>query len=457
MNEHNEDDLYGGDPAQRVGNGPEGKAPAGKLENVAALGRNPKTSRVIIATVGAVVLVGSIAVISIVSNNKDANRPTPAELSGGSAVGSTPALGDDRNAALADSEQYKGIVAAASRERSVDALQSGASAQPLAATVEYGLQPTPTPGEAAASAAKAEEARLQQQSMERAQAQAMAAQQAQAGQQSSAPQQNPQGDQLYQLQMTNAQSAMAQLLAPRARGSQAFPLVDAQTAGGSVQQVASRVDGAGQAGQGVVSGAGATVNPAAASQVTLIGAGVIESARLDMGANTDVGGDFVATLLTGKWAGAKLIGSVQRRGELAALTVRTMSMPAQGVSVPATAVILDSETAEGGTATDVDRKLFVKYGIKPLAAGFSAVAEVLKNAGTTVVVNGSTATTTQPELTGKQTGQLIAGAAAQQVSSDANALDTTPTVRVKRGAIVGVFFTQDVLYTPQRTESSRTP
>jgi hypothetical protein len=452
MNDNEDDDLYGGDePAQRVGNGPEAKAPAGKLENVAALGKNPKTSRVIIATVGAVVLVGSIAVIGIVSKNKRAEAPPPAELSG-AAVGSTPALGEDRSAALADSAQYKDIVAAASKERSKTALENGESAQPLAATIESTLKAAPTPAEAAASAAKAEEVRLQQQALEQAKAQALAAQQMQAQQQQQGyQQQNPQGDQVYQQQLTNAQAAMAQLMAPRARGSQVYGLVDAQTTGGGLQQVSLQGGGAGQAGTagGASSGSSTATAAAAAGHVTLIGAGIIESARMDMGANTDVGGDFVATLLTGKWAGAKLIGSVQRRGELAAMTVRTMSLPAQGVSVPATAVILDPETAEGGTATDVDRKLFIKYGVKPLAAGFAAVADYLKNSGTTVVVNGETVTTSQPELTNKKAGQIVAGSAAQQVSADANALDTTPTVRVRRGAIVGVFFTQDVLYSPK--------
>lgn len=462
MNE-GEDDLYGDDeaaaPVQKVGDGAVNKPPAGKMENVAALGRNPKTSRVIIATVGAVVLVGSIAVIGIVSKRNKPEAAAPAELSG-AAVGAPPVLNDDKGSPLGGSDQYKDIVAAASKERSQDALANGTSAQPLAATVESTLKSAPTPAEAAASAAAAEKARLDLQEAERAKAMALAAQQAQAtypqngaGYQQVQYQQpqNPQGDQVYQQHLTNAQAAFAQLMAPRARGAQVYGLVDVQSGAGGTQATGPQSGGT-QVAAAANSGAAGSQGAATASsggQVTLIGAGVIESARLEMGVNTDVGGDFVATLLTGRWAGAKLIGSVQRRGELAALTVRTMSLPAQGVSVAATAVILDPETNEGGTATDVDRKLFIKYGVKPVAAGFAAVADYLKNSGTTVVVSGETVTTSQPELTNKKAGQIIGGAAAAQVSSDANALDTTPTVRVRRGAIVGVFFTQDVLYSPK--------
>jgi intracellular multiplication protein IcmE len=199
-----------------------------------------------------------------------------------------------------------------------------------------------------------------------------------------------------------------------------------------------------------VVGASATTAAATPTQLTLLGAGAIESARMDTGLNTDIGGDFGATVVTGKYAGAKLVGTYSRKGELAVGQVRLMAFPNQGVSVPVNAVILDPETAEGGTASDVDRKLFVKYGIKPLAAGFAAVADYLKNSGTTVVVDGQTVTSTQPELTNKRAGQIVVGSAAQQVSSDANALDTTPTVRVRRNTIVGVFFTQDVVYTPKQ-------
>jgi intracellular multiplication protein IcmE len=241
---------------------------------------------------------------------------------------------------------------------------------------------------------------------------------------------------------------MVQLMSNRTRGTGVYSMVDqAQgAASGGVQQTAYQQGGA-QAGG---AGAQAAVAAATPTQYTLIGAGDIQAARVETGVNTDIGGDFGATLLTGKYAGAKLIGSVQRRGETAQMTVRMMSMLEQGVSVPAAAVILDAETAEGGTATEVDRKLFIKYGIKPIAAGFAAVADYLKNSGTTVVVNGETVTSSQPELTNKKAAQIIAGSAAQQVNTDANALDTTPTVRVRRGAIVGVFFTQDVLYTPKK-------
>lgn len=458
MNENESEDLYGdGESAQRVGNGPESKAPASKLENVSAVMRNPKASKVIIATVGALVVVGGLLIVAITSRNSPQQTATPPQLSGAN-VGTAPSsLSDDPNKSLAESKQYQEMVAAAGRDRAQAARDAGQSTQPLATTVEQSLTKVPTPAEAAASAAQAEQLRQQQAATAAAQAAAQAA-----------AMQQPQGyaqpnaqDPAYQQMQQNAQQAIAQLMAPRPRGSQSFAMVDTNAIQAAAQ---AQAQSAGQAAPGVVRTAMAAPIQAAASaplpgigasaagnadQVTLISAGLIESARIDTAVNTDVGGEFGATLLTGQFAGAKLIGTVQRKGELAQMSLRTMSLPGQGVSVSAAGVILDAQTAETGTATDVDRKLFVKYGVKPLAAGFAAVSDYLRNSGTTVVVNGETVASTQPELTSKKTAQIIGGAAAQQVNSDANALDTTPTVRVARGAVVGVFFTQDVLYSPR--------
>lgn len=463
-----EEDLYGDvDDVQRVGNAPAGSSPPSKMENVAALGKNQKTSRVIVATIGAVAVVGAIAVVGIMSRNKNAAPPLPAELSG-AAVGPAPqGYSEDRSAALGGSKQYQDIVVAAGKDRLNEAQQSGVSSQPLAVTVESALSPTLTPAEQAASAAATAQQVAVEQASVRARAELQEAQQRQQVQQATQPQYqqadngsaNQQPDPAYVAMLTNAQTAMSALLTPRGRGAMVVSLNDTAVPSGNIQQVGLQTGGRGvlpgsvpAAAQGQIQGpvqAGGGAPPDA-TQYTLIAAGEILSARIDTGMNTDVGGDFGATLLTGRYAGAKLIGTFQRAGELAAGTIRMISMPGQGVSIPATAIVLDAETGESGTATDVDRKLLVKYGIKPLAAGFAAVAQYLTSSGSTVVVNGETVTSTKPELTGKRAGQLIAGSAAQQVNVDANALDTTPTVRVKRGAIVGIFFTQDVLYTPKR-------
>lgn len=442
MSENLYDDEADGEGAQQVGNGPVGKQPAGKMENVTALTQNPRTRRVVIATVCAVGLVGAITLISIFSKNRQAAPAPPAALTGASVGPAPTSLDEKQNQALADSAAYQDMVAKAGAQRASEAAQNGQSTQPLSATVEAALRPNQTPAEREEAEAKARKEKAEAEALAAAQRQAMELAQRQSAGQAGNAQVAQVQDQTQQQMLQVASQAIHDLSANRARGAAVYAMFDGSQA---------------PAGAGVSTGSygrdGAVLQaqPQAqvARQVTLIGAGSIEAARIDTGVNTDVAGDFGATLVTGPYAGAKIIGTVQRRGETAALTCRTLAFPNQGVSVPATCSILDAETGEGGTASDVDRKLLVKYGIKPIAAGFAAVADYLKNSGTTVVVNGQTTVTSSPELTGKKAAQIVGGSAAQQVNTDANALDTTPTVRVRRGTVVGVFFTQDVLYSPK--------
>ncbi|MFK4705808.1 hypothetical protein ABIC83_002647 [Roseateles asaccharophilus] len=438
------DDEGGAELPQQVGNGPSGKQPPGKMENVTALTQNPRTRRVVIATVAAVAIVGAITIISIVSKNRQTAPAPPAALTGVS-VGQAPSsLDDKQNAALAQSREYQEIMAKSGAQRASEAAQNGQSTQPLAATVEAALQPNQTPAEREEAEAKARKEKAEADAVATAQRQAMELAQRQgAVQQAGNVQVAQQPDPAQQQMMQTAAQAIQALAANRGRGAAVYAMSDSTQA-----PVATQVSAGGYTRVGATSQQ-VSAQQAAPPQLTLIGAGSIEAARIDTGVNTDVGGDFGATLLTGRYAGAKIIGTVQRRGETAAMTCRTIAFPDQGVSIPATCSILDAETGEGGTASDVDRKLLVKYGIKPIAAGFAAVADYLKNSGTTVVVNGQTTVTSSPELTGKKAAQIVGGSAAQQVNTDANALDTTPTVRVRRNTVVGVFFTQDVIYTPK--------
>ncbi|MEJ6002667.1 DotG/IcmE/VirB10 family protein [Paucibacter soli] len=445
----NENPLFDDEPVdddvQHVGNGPISTAPPSKLENVTGLTKNPKTRRVVIFTAGAVLVVGAIATMGVISKNRRPAPEPPASITG-AAVGQAPtSLDETANPALAQSTQYQDIVAQAGAQRASEAAQSGLSTQPLAATVEASLRQSKTPAELEEIAAKERKADQESKALGDAQRQMVeiANRQAVAQGQVAAPTQVSMQDPAYQQMMQNAQQAILALSANRARGSQVFAMVD--NAQATPVQAGTTAPMTGSQRQVMSPVAQQVQNP----QYTLIAAGSIESARIDTAVNTDVGGDFVATLVTGRYAGAKLIGVVQRRGELAQMTCRTISFPNQGVSLPASCTVLDAETGEGGTATEVDRKLLTKYAIKPLAAGFAAVGDYLKNSGTTVTVNGSTTVSSQPELTSKKASQIVAGSAAQQVNTDANALDTTPTVRVHRGAVVGVVFGSDVVYTPK--------
>ena len=198
-----------------------------------------------------------------------------------------------------------------------------------------------------------------------------------------------------------------------------------------------------------VNTSGTTSGLSAGVSKTIIAAGTIGAVKTLTGINTDIGGDFVSELLTGPYAGASIVGSYRRVGTLASLTFKSITIKGMGLTLPIVATGLDATTLDAATATDVDRKLLVKYGVKPLAAGLAALGTAFSLTGTTVNINGSAVTNTQTELSRDAAGGVVLGAAAKQLTNDVDALDTTPTVRVAPHTVLGIMFVSDVIYTPK--------
>jgi hypothetical protein len=439
-------DPYDEEPVQKVGNGPDEQRPKTKAENISALTQNPKTSKVLILTVASVGIVILLVILIFVSRKN--TTVVPPELQGVS-VGRSPQLTGTRlPGGQVESAGYEEMVDQVNKDRAKQAEQSGKSAIPLASSVERTLAPAKTPAELEKEAA--ENAMMTPPPVVSNAPSANPPIQ----QQIIAPMNQEQYNQMRQV----AGEAVSSLLATRPRGTQSFEI--------SVQKVSSPAQDSfqgGRSGQFALTNDPSVANlPSLTSQQqqniaqnqntqkTLIPAGMIYAARLDSAVNTDIGGDFVATMVTGPYAGARLIGSSKRASDSAAsMQFRSMSLPNTGITIPIAAIALDAGTMEAATATSVDRKLFVKYGVKPLAAGLAAVGQAIGTAGqTTISSGGQTTTVTQPMDTETMRNVAI-GAAAKQLISDADALNVTPTIRVSTGSVVGVMFTADVFYSPK--------
>lgn len=414
MSNQEHDDLYSDEGAQRVDTPPEiPKGQPGKLENIMALGKNPASKRGLMLTIGGV----AFAVVAIaIAVNRMANPPQPQlppEIQGVNVGGAPGSFRDNSVADVGKTEQFETMVQGVEQQRQLEAQQQQASVQPLAIGVERALKPVPVAEQMPAQAPYAPPVY----------------------QTTQAPVQQ---DPAYTAMLQNARSAIDSLAQERKLGTDVFdaPIRQAQAGG----------NGAGSAsGQGAQNGS-PQQSPGAPAAVTMIAAGKVESVRIDTAVNSDLGGEFVATLLTGPYAGARLIGTAERAGTMVKPKFTVLSLPSTGVSVPIQALGLDAQTLESGTATDVDRKLFIKYGVQPLAAALSALGQAVAQSGSTTVINGDTTITTNPELDPRRINGIAIGAAAQALSKDANALDTTPTVRVAPGTIIGVVFTRDVVY-----------
>lgn len=423
-------------PAQRVGDGPTTPSAPTKMSNISAVVKGAKTGKVMLLTGGAVVLVVALLAVALLSSKKQVRLP---EVVSGVDVGAVPALHEQPNKDLVESAQYKAMVDQVNAGRAADAAKNGTSVQPLADGTARTLVDFKTPSQLEREQKIADDLEASKASAKALEAQLTRPVVAPQGQ----PQQGQQQvDPVYANMMNAAAGAMGELLTPRAHGMQSFDVSSPPKV-----VLASAATTGVQAGS-VSGGALASGAVAAPRGKTLIAAGTVAAARMDTAVNTDIGGDFVATLVTGPYAGAKLIGASTRAGEVASMTFKIMSLPTDGVSMPVSAVALDSESLEAGTATDVDRKLLVKYAVKPIVAGIAAVGQALLTAGTSVAVNGTEVVSSKPAITSSQARNIVIGSGAQQINSDASAFNTTPTVRVAPGTVIGVMFTADVVYTP---------
>jgi hypothetical protein len=206
---------------------------------------------------------------------------------------------------------------------------------------------------------------------------------------------------------------------------------------------------AAQPGNGISAAATLAPSSTAPQAYTLVSAGEIHAALLETAVDTDTSDTVLATLvIPGPLNGAKLVGAVRRQGTVAKIQFSLLSMPGSGISFPVNAFALDADTTATGVATEVDRKLFLKYGIKPMAAAIAAVGQAAMRAGTTIVSNAAGTTIVQDPLNASQLRNVAAGSLAGQISQDVNMLDTQPTVRVAKGTLMGIAFSQDAVYTP---------
>lgn len=410
-------DMYADDGAQRVDTPPVvPKDPPGMMENIMAMRHNKSAKRGLILSSVAVLGVVITIIILVARINNPPAPALPPEIQGVNVGGAPGSFRDEKQGGVGNTQQFEEMVAGVEQQRQTEAQTQQTSVQPLAIGVERALQPTPI------------------------QAPPVAQQQPYVSPvyQTTAPQQQ---DPAYTAMLQNARMALATMDKPPVYGSLIFDAPTPQTQQG----------GAPQAGQPAFPAPGASPAPTGNAQVpvTMIAAGKIESVRLDTAVNSDVGGEFVGTLLTGPYAGSRMIGTADRVGTLVKPQFTVMSLPNTGISVPVTALGLDPKTLENGTATDVDRKLFTKYGVQPLAAALSAVGQAIANAGGTTVITGDSTVVQSPELTSKRINGVAVGAAAQTFSKDVSGMSTDPTVRIAPGTIIGVVFTRDVVYTPR--------
>lgn len=175
-------------------------------------------------------------------------------------------------------------------------------------------------------------------------------------------------------------------------------------------------------------------------------AGDMMQAILETEVNSKEPSAVLAKVVTGKFAGARLLGSIQVVGKKVVLQFSTINIPHHNKSYPISAIAVDLNTSRTAMASDVNNHYFLKYGLLLGSAFLKGWAEAISNQNQVTQVSDTGTVTVQ---TGKKTskeinrealgevGEAVSGAVGQAQSA------LTPTIKVYKDTAIGLLLLSD--------------
>ncbi|BCA94125.1 hypothetical protein TUM19329_04860 [Legionella antarctica] len=263
---------------------------------------------------------------------------------------------------------------------------------------------------------------------------------------------NKQNDQMAeQKYQQKIQQRTADMLSAANQSVQAWKQVSTQVyTEGNAETVA-----AGAAVQGVSS---ATMNNQsgavtdATQKGNMIKTGDIVFAVMDTSVNSDEPGPILATVVSGRLKGSKLIGSfnLPSTADKMIITFNTMSIPGAAKTISISAFAIDPNTARTALSSRTDHHYLMRYGSLFASSFLQGFGNAFQSANTTVTIGGTGGGNNITVSNGIGRSALenaVIGLAqvGQNWSQQAQQLFNTPTtVEVYSGTGIGVLFTQDV-------------
>ncbi|HAU1295615.1 TPA: type IVB secretion system protein DotG/IcmE [Legionella pneumophila] len=204
--------------------------------------------------------------------------------------------------------------------------------------------------------------------------------------------------------------------------------------------------GTGANNQPVEQGASGAQNQA------IIKTGDIMFAVLDTSVNSDEPGPILATIVTGKLKGSKLIGSfnLPSNADKMVITFNTMSVPGAEKTISISAYAIDPNTARTALSSRTNHHYLMRYGSLFASSFLQGFGNAFQSANTTITIGGTGGgnNITVANGVGRSTLEnAVIGLATvgKAWSQQAQQLFNTPTtVEVYSGTGLGILFTQDV-------------
>lgn len=168
-------------------------------------------------------------------------------------------------------------------------------------------------------------------------------------------------------------------------------------------------------------------------------AGHISFAVLDTSIKSTEPGPVLATIATGRFAGARLLGGFARVHDRVLVKFGTMDWRHRTIPITATAITL--ETARTALATSVNRHTLYRYGWLIGASLLQGVNDAMAYANTNTYLTGSGLGVITHQLSNGQIALSAIGNVGQTLTPImAQRFNTPPTVRVRLGTGIGVLF-----------------
>lgn len=188
------------------------------------------------------------------------------------------------------------------------------------------------------------------------------------------------------------------------------------------------------------------------NQKAIIKTGDIVFAVMDTSVNSDEPGPILATIVSGKLKGTKLIGSfnLPANSDKMVISFNTMSVPGAAKTISISAYAIDPNTARTALSSRTNHHYMMRYGALFASSFIEGFGNAFQSADTTVTIggtgggnnitvqNGIGRSTLENAVIGLATVGKNWGQQAQQL------FNTPTTVEVYSGTGLGILFTQDV-------------
>lgn len=200
------------------------------------------------------------------------------------------------------------------------------------------------------------------------------------------------------------------------------------------------------AGAGGAGGQAGRSAAASAAQLPIIKSGTVMFAVLDTAVNSDEPSPVLATIVTGPYKGARLIGQFpQRVNKKVVLSFNSINVPSLAKTIPISAVAIDPETARTALASGVDNHYFQRYGSLFASSFAREYAKATEESGSTTTFGGLVVSQTNPQYSvGDKVAMGLGGVGSQFAASLGSMFNRPPTITVDSGTGIGILFMGDV-------------